>query len=269
MDNQLILIITIVLVIIGVALLIWRHSYHNRGNSRKNMAKRTDPYTDDYFDENKSEPPVIDDIVELKDNKSEEELAEYPESIETPILTESSASTIPTVVEENSDEPSSDEPSEDVTDTNNKSEMLVVLYVVARRQPNFNGEDILTILEKTGVKYGKMDIFHHYGIGETKTRKPVFSVANIVAPGTLVPQELAVSDIPGLALFMRLPGPFGGRVAFELMLNNAERFAEALDGIVEDEQHKLINQQKITVLRERIANFEQRTVSLTMLKQFS
>ncbi|MBE9562365.1 MAG: cell division protein ZipA [Proteobacteria bacterium] len=245
MDNQFILIGVVVLVIIGVALLIWQRSYRNNSNNnRKDMAKRTDLYTDDYFDDNKSvEPPVVDDIVELE-----------PEAKS---------------VESSVDEKPVDEPSKEKEDTTKKPEMLIVLYVVARRQPNFNGEDILTVLEKTGVKYGKMDIFHHYGVGEIKARKPVFSVANIVAPGTLNPQELVNSITPGLALFMRLPGPFGGRVAFELMLNHAERFAEALDGIVEDEKHTLLNQQKITAVRERIANFEQRTVSLAMLKQFS
>ncbi len=239
MDNQFILIGVVILVIISVALLIWQRNRQNYNNHRKEMAERTDLYTDDYFDDDKSipEPPIVDDIVELKEEEADEKI-EAPEQ----------------TVEE--------EPTK-------KSEILIVLYVVAHQQLNFGGEDILTILEKTGLKYGKMDIFHHYGIGEIKSRNPVFSVANIVAPGTLNPNEMANFTTPGLALFMKLPGPFGGRVAFELMLNHAERFAEALDGIVEDEQHTLINQQKITSLRERIANFEQRTVSLAMLKQFS
>ncbi|MFK5971573.1 MAG: cell division protein ZipA [Candidatus Marithrix sp.] len=235
MDKQFILIGVVILVTISVALLIWQRNRQNYNNRRKEMAERTDLYTDDYFDDDKSipEPPIIDDIVELEEEKVEPS----EQSIE-------------------------EEPTK-------KSEILIVLYVVAHQQLNFVGEDILTILEKTGLKYGKMDIFHHYGIGEIKSRNPVFSVANIVAPGTLNPNEMTNFATPGLALFMKLPGPFGGRVAFELMLNHAERFAEALDGIVEDEQHTLINQQKITSLRERIANFEQRTVSLAMLKQFS
>ncbi|HHB91807.1 MAG TPA: cell division protein ZipA [Thioploca sp.] len=238
MDNQFILIGVVILITISVALLIWQRNRRNYNNRRKEMAERTDLYTDDYFDDKSiSEPPIVDDIVELK---KELEPSEQP------------------IEEEAEEEPTK------------KSEILIILYVVAHQQFNFAGEDILTILEKTGLKYGKMDIFHHYGVGEIKSRKPVFSIANIVAPGTLNPNELAANfTTPGLALFMKLPGPFGGRVAFELMLNHAERFAEELDGIVEDEQHTLIDQQKITSLRERIANFEQRTVSLAMLKQFS
>ncbi|MDM8566602.1 cell division protein ZipA [Candidatus Halobeggiatoa sp. HSG11] len=259
MDNQFILIGAAVLVIIGIGLLIWqRNRRNNHKNHRKEMAKRTDLYTDDFFDENKSEPPVVDDIVELKDKAEPIELAEP---------TEQSESEVEKTSEEELPEPKEEDAEEEEATKN--AEMLIVLYVVARRQPHFIGEDILNVLEETGLKHGKMDIFHHYGVGEIKVRKPVFSVANIVAPGTLNPDELADFTTPGLALFMRLPGPFGGRVAFELMLNHAERFAEALDGIVEDDKHTLINQQKITVLRERIANFEQRTVSLAMLKQFS
>ncbi len=244
MDNQFILIGIIVLVSVGIIFFIWQHNSRDNSNRRKEMAKRTDLFSDNYFDTDNSEPPIVDDIVDI----AEGELKTDEESVEKPSIED-------------------DEPTQ--KDATRQSEILIVLYVVARRQPSFNGEDILTTLEANGLKYGKMDIFHHYGIGEIKVRKPVFSVANIVAPGTLNPEELVNSITPGLALFMRLPGPFGGRVAFELMLNHAERFAEALDGIVEDERHALINQQKITALRERIANFEQRTVSLAMLKQFS
>ncbi len=250
MDNQFILIGVVILVTISVALLIWQRNYYNNNNRRKEMAQRTDLYTDDYFDDKSiPDPPIIDDIVKLKPEEitTEEKIEPSTETYEEETTTKETAT----------------------KETTAKSEILIVLYVVAHRQPSFIGENILTTLEETGLKYGKMDIFHHYGVGEIKSRKPVFSIANIVAPGTLNPEELVNSTTPGLALFMKLPGPFGGRVAFELMLNHAERFAEALDGIVEDEQHKLINQQKITSLRERIANFEQRTVSLAMLKQFS
>jgi cell division protein ZipA len=148
------------------------------------------------------------------------------------------------------------------------SELLVVFYVVAQKS-GFLGKDLLAILEDLGLKYGDMSIFHHYGLGELKVKKPIFSVANITEPGTFEPQEMADLLTPGVALFMRLPGPFGGRVAFELMLNSAKRIAETMEGSIVDERHKFLDQKKITALRERIANFEQRSVHYSMLKQFN
>jgi cell division protein ZipA len=114
-----------------------------------------------------------------------------------------------------------------------------------------------------------MKIFHHYGIGEIKVKKPVFSIANMLEPGTFDVQRISKFVSPGLVLFMRLPGPFGGRVAFELMLNNAQKIAEILEGILEDDKHQPMTPQTINLLRERIANFERRDTPLSLRKRFS
>lgn len=150
-----------------------------------------------------------------------------------------------------------------------KSEMIIVLYVITKRESGFTGMEILTVLEELGLKYGDMNIFHHYGFGDNKLEQAVFSLANMVEPGTFNPQRMANFSTTGLALFMRLPGPFGGRVAFELMLNSAQKMAEVLEGTIEDERHTQLTQKLMTSLRERIANFEQRNTHLSMLKRFS
>jgi len=150
-----------------------------------------------------------------------------------------------------------------------KSEMIIVLYVITKRETGFTGMEILTILEELGLKYGDMNIFHHYGFGDSKLEQSVFSVANMVEPGIFNPQRMANFSTTGLALFMRLPGPFGGRVAFELMLKSAQKMADVLEGTIEDERHIQLTQKLMTSLRERIANFEQRSTHLSMLKRFS
>jgi len=136
-------------------------------------------------------------------------------------------------------------------------------------ETGFAGSHVLTLLEDLGLKYGEMNIFHHYGVGDFKVQQAVFSVANMVEPGTFEPQYMSDLRTAGLALFMRLPGPFGGRVAYELMLNSAQRIAESLDGFLEDEGHAPLDQKKINILRDRIANFEQRNTNLSIPKRFS
>lgn len=137
-------------------------------------------------------------------------------------------------------------------------ELIIVLYVIAQTKAGFAGTDIFTILEELGLKYGEMKIFHHYGVGELKMKQSIFSVANIVEPGTFDPKQMETFTSPGLALFMQLPGPFGGRVAFELMLNSGQRLAEVLEGKLIDERQRLLNQAVISEIRARIAHFEQR-----------
>jgi len=158
------------------------------------------------------------------------------------------------IPEETEEEVNDDEP---VPAAKNE-ELIIALFVIAQNEKGFTGSDIFAVLEEQGLNYGKMRIFHHYGIGEVKTKIPVFSIANVLEPGTFNPQRMEEFISPGLALFMRLPGPFGGRVAFELMLNKAQRIAEILEGNVVDEQHIELTQHAINQLREQIAHFERR-----------
>ncbi len=150
-----------------------------------------------------------------------------------------------------------------------KSELLIILYIVAQDDSYLEGRQLLMLLEELGCKYGEFNIFHHYGFGDIKVDQAVFSIANIIEPGTFEPQEMSEILIPGLALFLRLPGPFGGRVGFELMLKNANQIVKTFDAYIEDETHTPLVQQKISAIRERIDNFEQRGASLSMVQRFS
>ncbi len=147
-------------------------------------------------------------------------------------------------------------------------ELILALYIVPQHG-GFQGPDILDVLEELGLRYGDMEIFQHYGVGEIKVKKPIFSIANMLEPGTFDVQRISKFVSPGLVLFMRLPGPFGGRVAFELMLKSAQKIADILEGTLEDDKHQLLNPQTIHLLRERIANFERRDTPLSLRKRFS
>jgi len=150
-----------------------------------------------------------------------------------------------------------------------ETELIIVLYIIAQGESGFLGKQIVMVLEQLGLKYGEMNIFHHYGIGEMKSKDSIFSIANMVEPGTLHPDKIAETTTPGLALFMRLPGPFGGRIGFDLMLTNAEKIADQLNGYIEDQANKPLNNKIIFALRDKIDKFEQRDTSLAMLQKFS
>ncbi|OUD13064.1 cell division protein ZipA [Thioflexithrix psekupsensis] len=140
------------------------------------------------------------------------------------------------------------------------SELIIALFVAAAHQNYFNGVDLFAVFEELGLRYGRMKIYHHYGLGELKVEEPIFSVANMVEPGTFDPTNSEELATPGVALFMRLPGPFGGRVALELLLNHAQKLAELLEGTVLDERRKPLTAKTIEQLRQRVAQFEQQLV---------
>ncbi|OQY51262.1 MAG: cell division protein ZipA [Candidatus Parabeggiatoa sp. nov. 2] len=262
MNNNLFLILGItvtVVIIVGAIVLLNLRRKRRRKHESAEMADRPehDLYADRYFEDNHIEPDSAEKPNPLFESPTVNKSVQTPET-----KTLSPAENIP-------DSPAKKPPAPPPKKAERKSEMIIVLYVVAQRESGFAGTDLLTVLEDLGLKHGYMNIFHHYGIGEIKVRQAVFSLASMVEPGTFNPQQMLEFSTPGLALFMRLPGPFGGRVAFELMLNNAKKIADWLGGSVEDERHAPLTANTISALRERIANFEQRSPNLSMHKLFS
>lgn len=245
--SDLVLIISIIITLLIVAALIWRYMRRRRHRRRIKMAERPeqDLYDDSYFDE-----PILETNNQTEDLPHEVPLVDNV--VEIP-LTEA-------IVETSEPAP---------TKIPLQNELIIVIYVAAQQEPGFLGTDIFTVLEDLGLRYGDMHIFHHYGVGELKVKKPVFSIANMLEPGIFDTQQLADFTSPGLALFMRLPGPFGGRIALELMLNSAKKIAEVLEGVIQDENHTPLEPKKINLLRERIAHFEQRSIPLAMTKRFN
>ncbi len=296
--NNLFLILSLIVFAILVlgSLLIWKRKGSRRRRRKIDMAARpeNDLYTDSYFDNHlqplssngKPDPlfddPILDELApipELEEAiKTQNTLLPEKEAILGPKIedldeleTDSllQTETLSAVSEKQEETVVQTPPAPSVKREDKKSEMIIVLYVVAQRQSVFTGRDILTVFEDLCLQYGKMKIFHHYGIGELKVQQAIFSIANLMEPGTFNPHQMDDFTTEGLVLFMRLPGPFGGRVAFELMLNNAGKLAEVLEGTVEDERHTPLNQKLIGALRDKIANFEQRSSNLSMLKRFS
>lgn len=106
--------------------------------------------------------------------------------------------------------------------------VIIALYVRPPDKHEFAGPAIVEAMNAVGLRYGDMKIFHHYGAGELRTEKPLFSVANMIEPGYFDLDRVDSLATPGLAMFLQLPGPLDGAVAFELFLNTAQRLAETL-----------------------------------------
>ena len=137
-------------------------------------------------------------------------------------------------------------------------ELIIVLNVMAEPGRPFPGTEVRAALESVDMRFGDMQVFHHHGVGDMRTEQPVFSVANLLKPGTFDVVNLEGFATPGLVMFMRLPGPLDPRVAFELMLNTGQRLAEALHGELRDETRSVLSAQTIAHVRERIAEFNRR-----------
>ena len=132
---------------------------------------------------------------------------------------------------------------------------LVTLYVRAHEGQQFSGTTLVKALNAVGMQFGEFAIFHHFGAGELKCQTPVFSAANMFEPGTFDLRRIEAFRTAGVALFLQLPGPLDGAVAFELLLNTAQRLTELTGGELYGDPKTSLDPPSIARLRKRAAHF--------------
>ena len=132
---------------------------------------------------------------------------------------------------------------------------IVTLYIAARAGNVLRGPDIVVAAEKTGLTYGHMQIFHRLLEGRPE-RGPVFSVANIMKPGSFDMATIQSMETPAIAFFLTLPAPVSALDAWEMMLPTAERMAELLDGVLLDESRNALGRQRVQHLRDELRAYD-------------
>ncbi|MGE3772827.1 MAG: cell division protein ZipA C-terminal FtsZ-binding domain-containing protein [Gammaproteobacteria bacterium] len=126
---------------------------------------------------------------------------------------------------------------------------VLALYLRPLRSPSFLGPALLRAFNAVGLKFGDMQIYHHYGAGELRAEQPLFSLANMFEPGHFDPAAMDDFETAGLAMFIQFPAPLDGPVAFELFLNTAQRLAEALDADLLSDPSKSLDSATIENMR--------------------
>lgn len=128
---------------------------------------------------------------------------------------------------------------------------IITLHVVARDGETIAGPELVVAAERSGLTFGDMDIFHRMVDGYAE-RGPIFSVVNMMRPGSF--DMAAIQDLrtPGVTFFMTLPGPLRAIDAWDTMLPAAQRFADLLDAQVLDEQRNALARQTIQLVREEM-----------------
>ena len=136
----------------------------------------------------------------------------------------------------------------------NVPQKIVTLRLVARDGGAFRGDELVLSLRGIGMRHGKFGIFHRYdGNNEANT---IFSAASLVEPGSFDMTNIKEQQIPGISLFLILPGPIEGSEAFDMMMEAARVVAQALDGELLDESGSTLSIQRERYMREEIIQFE-------------
>lgn len=135
---------------------------------------------------------------------------------------------------------------------------IVTLRIIARNGGTFPGDDLILSLRGIGLRHGKFGIFHRID-GDDDSRT-IFSAASLVEPGSFDLENIKDQEIPGISLFMVLPGPVDGVEAFDMMMDAARALAQGLDAELLDESGSTLSIQRERYMREEVIQFQHSTL---------
>ena len=131
---------------------------------------------------------------------------------------------------------------------------IVTVRIVAREKKSFPGDDLILCMRGIGLRHGKFGIFHRYdGSDESRT---IFSAASLIEPGSFNLQNIQGQEIPGISLFLVLPGPIDSVEAFDLMMAASRTLTQSLSGELMDESGSTLSIQRERYLREEVIQFQ-------------
>jgi Cell division protein len=131
-----------------------------------------------------------------------------------------------------------------------EEQLLIQLYITSAGGA-FGGEAIMSAAGRCKLRPGEMDIFHRTR-GEAPDGAPLFSMANLVKPGTFPFDDMGAFTTPGLALFAQFRGEPSDLMVFDEMLDATRVMAELLGGDIRGPQREPLRDADARALRAQV-----------------
>ncbi|WP_432467408.1 cell division protein ZipA [Agarivorans sp. Z349TD_8] len=156
--------------------------------------------------------------------------------------------------EDNEPEP---QPKTEPTQDPNAPDDVFILNIMAQSGRYLKGPALLASLDKIGLRYGDMDIFHRH-LDNRGSGPIIFSLANMLNPGTFDLDKIEQLETRGVTLFMTVPCKGEPTKNFALMHNAATSLAKDLDAIILDDQRNPLTRQTVNHYEQRVREYERK-----------
>ncbi len=152
-------------------------------------------------------------------------------------------------------EPEPESASEPDSDGKAEAELpvtVIVLNILARDGSTLSGKSINSVAHANDMVFGDMNIYHRMDANS----EPVFSMVNMIKPGSFDPATIHELKTPGISLFLQLPGPFDASAAYDDMLQTAHRMSEILEARLCDKTRQPLTESVAEEYRSIAASFD-------------
>jgi len=129
------------------------------------------------------------------------------------------------------------------------SPQVLVVHLVSDKGTTVDGGQLLDAVLAAGLRYGGMKVFHRH-LNEDGSGPVLFSMANLVNPGTFDLNTIKSITTPGVTLFMALGDIEDPVSAFELMIESIDVLAAQGPFNVMDESRSSMTRQTIDHYRQ-------------------
>lgn len=138
---------------------------------------------------------------------------------------------------------------ENIKEEKNCPPDIVALYILPKPDQVLMGAHINSSAQAMGLKFGEMNIFHY-----TDGSRTVFSLANMLEPGSFNPETIHELKTTGLTVFMQ----FNGRDPLDdltEMLQRSYQLSGLLDARLCNHKRQPLTEQDAENYRKRATNF--------------
>lgn len=207
------------------------------------------------FDEYEPVEHDVENGVENTTSVSEVKEGESLKPVEADVITEIPVKDfhMAEAIEKSNQPEITEEPAAEPEETNEVE--LFIFNVAAKGDNRLGGHELLQFFLTSGFRYGDMNIFHRHensdGTGEV-----LFSIANMMAPGTFDLDTIEQFNSPGISFFFTAPNPkISVNEAFELMLRAVEQVAEEFDCDVLNEKREMFTSEQFHEYQDRLKKY--------------